>query len=387
MPTTEIYPALRTPANQKGEFSIQIWARVPREKNPVKFPVGEKVKDRYWLSTKKRVSSKHPDSQRLNKKIEFVLGSVIKAYDRAERTGPVTPGRLKLSYNRGVCNTVSFLDVFRQFIDVKQKASSKIREGKKDSTIENYKYTLDCMEAFEVSTGYELTFDRINFHFYYAFIDYIIKGLGNKQSTAKKYISNIKVFMGWGIDMEYHSNMMYMRFDTNAQYERKDTLSEDEILILESSEPPRVLRRYRDLFLFMFYTGMRYSDMCKFGRENVKEKDGILYMDYVQQKTGWHVQGARLPAKAKKILDKYDYFEALPIPTNPAMGNGLDRLMKYLSIDKHVTSHVARHTFVTLSMERKKTNAWIQEYTGLSDKNLKVYKHRSISFGLKVTAD
>lgn len=378
-----IKPTLRSPANQHGEHAIQIQAYI--EGKRVKFPTGERTKKMYWLGIN-RVSRRHPAATRTNDRIEEVLQRVQDAYVRARSAEDVTAQRVKDEYNgKYTKKALPFFEVFDLYLN-------HIQQTKAHGTYKNQTYTKKHLQEFEEYAKYPLRFETINVTFLNLFLDYLVTVKGQQRATPGKYIQNVKWFMRWATKYEHNTNLAFENFDVKLRYGRKDVLSEEEVRLIETAILKPTLNKYRDMFLFMLYTGMRYSDMKAFSRNNIKEQNGEIYMDYVQKKTKGEIIGAVMPPKALRILEKYHY-QAKPIhapileaPTIVSMGNNLQVIARELGIAKKITSHVARHTFVTLSLQRGESISWIRQYTGMTLENIKIYEHRSVSHGLRITS-
>ena len=114
-------------------------------------------------------------------------------------------------------------------------------------------------------------------------------------------------------------------------------LTQDEIKILENHQflpMQAALERVRDVFLFCCFTGLRYSDVAKLKRSDIK--DGFIVV--VTKKT---VDGLRIELNkhSQAILDKYKDMKfpkdlALPIISNVKMNARLKILGQVCGIDE-----------------------------------------------------
>lgn len=175
-------------------------------------------------------------------------------------------------------------------------------------------------------------------------------------------------------------------------------LTRDEISRLESLEfaaTQQSLARVRDVFLFCCFTGLRYSDVAKLKRTDIK--DG--FFDVVTQKTH---DGLRIELNdhAQAILDKYrnDNIKgdlALPVISNVKMNAqlkvlgqvcGIDeptRIVYFQGHERHeqvfpkwalLTTHCGRRTFVVTALQLGIPSEVIMKWTGHSDmKAMKPY--------------
>ena len=100
-------------------------------------------------------------------------------------------------------------------------------------------------------------------------------------------------------------------------------------------------------FLFSCYCGLRFSDIKSLNKEEVKFANGAYHIEKKMQKTG-ELINIPLNQKALQYLGKAKsngkYFN---LPTPQTVNESLSTLAKHANIQKHVTFHVARHTFAT----------------------------------------
>lgn len=108
------------------------------------------------------------------------------------------------------------------------------------------------------------------------------------------------------------------------------------------------LEKARDIFVFSAYTGLAYSDNQAFDFETMTEKHGkTYYIDGGRIKNDNIFYTPILPP-AMEILEKYDY--QLPKLSNQKLNDYLKVIKELAKINKPMTSHVARHSFATLSL-------------------------------------
>ena len=119
-------------------------------------------------------------------------------------------------------------------------------------------------------------------------------------------------------------------------------LTEDELDRIENARMPSgSLVRVRDLFIFMCYSGLAYSDAMDFRKGKIEEEDGMKFIRGRRIKTGEEYIVLMLP-KVEAILEKYDY--NLPHYSNQQLNKRIKDVMKVVGIDKNTSSHFARHS-------------------------------------------
>lgn len=155
------------------------------------------------------------------------------------------------------------------------------------------------------------------------------------------------------------------------------------------------LDRVRDVFCFCCFTGLRYSDVAKLTRSDIRDS----YFTIVTQKTSDFVK-IELNNYSRSILEKYADFpfennKALPVISNAKMNEylkelgrlaGLDepqRVVYFMGNRRHeevfpkyalLTTHAGRRTFVVNALYLGIPAEVIMRWTGHSDfKSMKPY--------------
>lgn len=114
------------------------------------------------------------------------------------------------------------------------------------------------------------------------------------------------------------------------------------------------LERARDMFVFSCYTGLSYIDLVNLSAENISIGiDGEYWIRTSRQKTDTPVNVPLLPA-AKRLLAKYkddplvcNKKGLLPYLCNQKVNEYLKEIATICNISKHLSFHLARHTFST----------------------------------------
>lgn len=236
----------------------------------------------------------------------------------------------------------------------------------------------------------------IDLKFYDKFVAYLQtkpnpsrERVGLLNDSIGKFIANIKTFMQWSLDREYHSNLVFKKKDFKvSKAVRNDivTLTEEEVSLIYNLDlsPKPHLERVRDLFIFALYTGQRWGDYEKYRREEIHENE----WHFEQEKTGVYM---RLPLTgfsypALKILIKYNY--QLPKMTQQHFNDEIKTIGKLAGINtptiirrkigsklierdepkyNFMSSHMARRTCITLLLEKGVPATTVMKLSGHTD--------------------
>ena len=357
----------------------------------LKYSTEEFIEPKLWNPKALRVkeTKTFPESFQINMLLNLLEERVISFHRTLKMEGkPVTPAILKsLLKDSGQHPQLSgknqFIEHFQEFIEHRRISHSK-------STIFKYHTTLRHLKDFSKKYNIELSFDNIDLKFYDKIMAYFISDLGHLNNSIAKNIKMLKTFLNWATEREYNKKLEYLRFKTKEKDAQNIALSLDELMTLYNLNlsEDKILDKIRDLFCLGCLTGMRFSDIINLKKENLKENE----IHIMVQKTK---ENLIIPLNdfTRQIINKYD--GCLPIVKNVFMNKKLKVLAEMAGINESITltrfsgsetvkivkpkfmfvsSHTARRTFVTLSLEQGMRAEMVMSITGHTDyKSFKKY--------------
>lgn len=159
--------------------------------------------------------------------------------------------------------------------------------------------------------------------------------------------------------MAYHHEWIpkdpFVRFKSTFQNKRREFLTKDKLKAIEDFQPSiDRLAVVKDIFLFSCYTGLSYIDITKQTMYNIRmDFDGNQWIETERQKTKVDLK-IPLLNQSRNILKRYQYHpktlhskKLLPRYSNQKLNSYLKEVVDFCGIKKHLTFHVARHTFAT----------------------------------------
>jgi len=190
-----------------------------------------------------------------------------------------------------------------------------------------------------------------------------------KETTIPKYHKALKAIINKAKNEELLDKDLdaYKDIKTSAKAGEREYLDEHEIILFEDVEIENdnwSLTASKDIFLMSVYTGLRYSDIVKINSETVHfDNNGDIHISLVSEKTGkpfrinlhdfFNVEGQHHSRPELIILKYKDKLFANPFKLSAAYHNrNLKEIAKLAKINKHLTSHIARHTFGTFMASR-----------------------------------
>ena len=376
----------------------------------VDFRVGYSIEPEKWNEEEGRVISNTKNRFRqtageINKAItacEEQIEAIFTRFELLEKRVP-TPGELKTAFDEATGKTTPTAEVegsgqpFYNAYDEFTETMGRLNDWTK-ATYTKFNSLRKHLEAFNKN----LTFEEINENTLQKFITSLHKA-DLRNTTISKNMSFLRWFLRWAHHKGYNPSNVHETF--KPKFKGADGNAK-EIIYLEWEElfnlysfkfPPSrsSLEAVRDVFCFCCFTGLRYSDVAKLRRSDVK-KD---YISVVTQKT---VDGLiiELNKYSRAILKKYENIglpndKALPVISNVKMNEHLKVMGEMAGIDeptrvvyfkgnvRHeevlpkyalLTTHCGRRTFIINALRLGVPAEVIMKWTGHSDyKAMKPY--------------
>jgi integrase len=289
-----------------------------------------------------------------------------------------------------ILNPNSEGSVYRNFI-----SNYKIQTGfcVHPNTAKKYKSLFNHLSRFTKSP--KLVITKITESFVIQFIEYLSRN-NCTDTTICKYIKAFKTVVNYYEGLGIKFPIYFDKIKVMEHEQSVITLTKEEIdkLIIFNNLTQREIE-VLDVFMFQTYTGARYGDIYKIMRNNIVQINGNKYWKYVAEKTNYETL-VPLNKAAIKILENYQHlYYPLPrialqnfnkIIKEVARKAGLDRMvekvyfikgnLKKTSEPLHnvISSHVARKTFITLSLSLNVQEREIRTITGhKSEKSFRRY--------------
>lgn len=227
---------------------------------------------------------------------------------------------------------------------------------KHQQTAGNAKYTIDRYErAFKYWEEIcNLPAARIQKHHVRNFYNHLRESMAN--NMAVKYLNLLKAIFDFGIGQEI--------IEANNPFSRHGfKLEEKEIVYLTADELGRIMEKdfssserlgiVRDIFIFQCFTGLEFERIKKLNENMIFQSDnGKAYIRTSRQKSGVS-SSVRIWPEAMEIMNKYEDHVCrqtgliFPVRSNQKMNEYLKEIAAICTIEKHLTTHKARHTFAT----------------------------------------
>lgn len=180
-----------------------------------------------------------------------------------------------------------------------------------------------------------------------------------QQATVHNYHKVLKVYMQRAEYQGLIERTPYARFKTDrGKTAERHALTAAQLSALEALDLKGELAKTRDLFVLMAHTGLAHTDALLM--DPGKIRDGWYAGERV--KTGVHFV-APVDGKVQEILQRYG---DVPNLSNQHLNRCLKVLGSAIDTGFPLTSHVARHTFITLALEKGLAPNVVQRMAGHS---------------------
>lgn len=256
---------------------------------------------------------------------------------------PTLPTTEQMKVDR---NEASFLDWMKEQIDI----ATDLEKRTKDHHYKVYRN----LEAF----GKIKRFEDINVGNLYLWLDEIKKRKVRKVEDGEEVMVPIsqvsvygyyKVLNRWlndAIDRHLISTMSTQGWRCDkGESEDREFLTEDEIKKWKEVELTNTHQlRARDRFIVQMCTGFAYADLFRANFKGRMEIDGQICVTKQRKKSKKQYFTVVLP-DALPILDKWGW--EIPMISGQKYNDYLQEVAELAGIEKHITSHVARHTYAT----------------------------------------
>lgn len=215
---------------------------------------------------------------------------------------------------------------------------------------------LSLLKHLERFAGKNIDVKNIDTDFCHRFADYLVAKAGIKASSATTYMQKLHAVLQYAVSMGFiKENPMppigkLLPKHTSTQ---RANLDVKDIEKLTLACCPHLITKLA--FLFSCYTGLRLSDIETLKWDNIHRYNGMQMLTKIQVKTNSEVN-IPLGKQALHILKQVKSMQLssseniFPLHSRTTIYSDLKQWAANAGIDKHITFHTSRITFVTLSI-------------------------------------
>lgn len=319
---------------------------------------GVSVLKTQWDEKKQQVK-KNTLEEQLNASLNALLNEVKMLYYKNE--GVSAKRLLQIYRNSKKYDSSSMLDFYQSIID-ETRIKGSIRTAK------TYQRYLDKLRTF---SSY-LSFTDISPLWAKDYELWLMKR-GNKPNTIASNFKCLNAILNKAVKLGLIEKNPLKGYEIRTVNTKKESLSIEEITLFEQYEIAphfKAMELARDMFLFSFYTaGMRFSDVCKLKWENVSDTEIVYTMGKSEKRAG-ATRYIPITPKLSAILQKYKANKKYVFPVldkckdkdiegieytifiaNNKVNRAIKILAEHIGITKHVSMHIAKHSFASYAVK------------------------------------
>ena len=342
---------------QKKDGSVPVYCRITIDGKESRFGMKKNIDPKLWNVKEGKATGKSAESSEINALLEKTKAGIHKIYrDIQERENAVSAEKVKNIFLGIDSKQYMLLKAFDEHVEEKFNLIGK-RIVK--STYHRYYYLRIRLSEF-LTEKYHLSdipLREINYQFIRDFEMYLLTVRGNKQSTIAQYLINLKKIVELAYKNEWIFRNPFINYKIEDEKSERGYLTQREVEVLMNWKLDKKLERTRDVFIFCCFTGLSYIDVFKLTKEQIQLSiDGQQWIMGKREKTDmdYFIPMMEIP---KKILEKYknETFKdgkLLPVKVSLTVNRHLKEISEICGINKHLTFHLSRHTFATLTMSK-----------------------------------
>jgi len=340
-----------TRLNSKKTDNALIFVRITVNGKRSEISLKRNVSQKLWDKNKSKVKGNTPEARALNNYIQQVRNKLYDSYSELQKEGKlITVATVKSRY-------LGTDEQHRTLLQLVSYHNKTMQTVLKPGTLKNYKTTESYLKKF-VKKMYkvdDIQLKQLNYAFVIDFEQYLHKLPNLNNNGLMKHIERFKKLCKLGVKLEWLEKDPAVNYQLHFNKVERNYLTEEELNTLETSTLEKQTHKIaRDIFVFSCYTGLAYCDVFALTEENiVLGIDGNKWLMTQREKTSTKVRVPLLD-KALTIIEKYQEHpkciqtgKLLPVYSNQKMNQYIKEVAEKLEIEKHLTFHIARHTFAT----------------------------------------
>jgi site-specific recombinase XerD len=251
----------------------------------------------------------------------------------------------------------SLLSSFHDYIEI--RAQEVVSGTMKLSTLKTYRNTYSLLKGF-LSQEYvekDISINQVTRAFIVNFDTWIQNNTQASVHSRQSYLLPLRVFLKQRLDERIidhnpFDNYRFRRPENKIVYLTEKEMSD--IRCFKSTN--KLLEDTRDVFMFLYNTGISYIDYQALTAGNLVVHAGFSVLSGKRKKTGTEYL-IPLSFEAKYLMEKFKSHELVigtdklaPVYKKGVFNRRLKLLAKNVGIEKNITAHVARHSFATSAL-------------------------------------
>ncbi|HRY97470.1 MAG TPA: site-specific integrase [Bacteroidales bacterium] len=350
--STQFYPQRRKDkaTGELPDKNLPVQMSVTWEGKRLTHYTGVRTDPERWDKDQRRIIGTDRKTRQMNKTLTELEEKVEKVFLDAslnEENSTVTFGMLKAGITKKQQRTHTLLKAFEIYLaDLEIRSGASKGEGSQANggvatvpltLYKKFKTTFRHVNEY-LGRRKDVEFGDIDRKWMQGFHSFLLNEKQHVNNTAAKYVKALKALIKWAADEGMHKNTKYKLFAISEDEVPVITLNWDQVMKLYNADLKEDhLKRVRDVFLFQVATALRYSDVKRLKRADIK--DGVIRL---MTRKGRRSTAIPLNFLSREILERYDGFPldddlALPVISNQKMNNHLKDVGRIAGLKEPVT--------------------------------------------------
>ena len=367
----------RDKTNKKGEAPVFMRLTINGERADAS--IKRFIEPHAWNSAKGKANEKSRGGKDLNLYLDAISANILRIQRDLELDKKEVSAQIILNRYLGKeqSDRHTLLEVVRAHNE-KCRALSGISLA--PGTVIRYETTLRLTEEF-LQKSYQKEdcyLDEVTNQFIEDF-EFFLKTVRRCcHNTTSKYLMNFKKIVRIALAKGWMKKDPFAQIRFHLDPVEREFLEKQELkaMLNKAISIPR-LAQVRDIFCFCCLTGLAFTDVQQLKEEHlVADIHGKIWIRKARQKTK-NMCNIPLLDEAQKIIDRYrehPYCQThgvlLPVCSNQKMNSYLKELADICGIRKNLSTHVARHTFATLTLASGATIDNVAKMLGHANVNM-----------------
>jgi len=361
-------------SNQRGTFSlmcylkkskalkngeIPVYMRITVNGRAVTFSMQGSVAPSLWSQEKEKSRGKDRTAQELNHYIESAKSRLYKIHRELEIDGkPISAQIIKDIF---LGNAPVEEEVGKTLIEVhtdhNDRCSGLINVEYSPSTIYKFNASLKFLQLFmkkEYGVN-DIPLNKLNEDFIRRYDAFLKTDRGCNNNSVVKHLKIFKKVIRIALANDWIQKDPFASIRFRLDEVHVDFLTMEELeAMINKDIPNKRLSQVRDVFVFCAFSGLAFVDVKGLRQEHIiKDGNGRMWIRKPRQKTN-NMCNIPLLQVPQMLLEKYKddkecqlRGQLLPVPTNQKMNAYLKEVANICGINKHLSTHVARHSAAT----------------------------------------
>ena len=369
------FMARKSRPNKEGEIPVLL--RITMNGQRTEMYTNRYVKPENWNASKGQSKGKSKKDQELNRYLDTIRTKICEIHNQLVRQDEmITPEVLKRAFLGKLEKPMMLCEGFRT---VTKKMREKFERGDiVEATVLRWERCVKYLEEFLLLNQNEkdVPMKKLSPAMVDDFEHFLRVRKQCANNAAVKYIRYLKNVVRVGLANKWIEDDPFLGKRYTRTKTEREHLTEAElhrIMGLDLRMFPR-LDLVRDTFVFCCFCGLAFIDISTLTRDQIiTDNDGEMWIRKNRQKTG-EVSTIPLLDIPKKIAEKYrnhpkavEKNVVIPVISNQRMNSYLDEIAAKAEVKKHLTTHIARHTFATVSLNNHVPIETISKMLGHAD--------------------